>query len=168
MIDSDLRKAVLRLRHDKAMGIRPIARTLGISRNTVREILEQGSDVVPTIEREQLALPYLDEIRDLYHECRGNLVRVHEKLVEAHRGELALPYSTLTAFCRRQGIGVEPPTPKGRYDFEPGKETQQDTSPHDVVVGGRELRLQCASAVLCFSRRHYAQVYPTFESVHAP
>jgi transposase len=162
MIDSDFRQAVLRLRHDKAMGIRPIARALGISRNTVREILEQGSEVVPTIEREQLALPYLEEIRDLYHECRGNLVRVHEKLVEAHRGELALPYSTLTAFCRRQGIGVEPPTPKGRYDFEPGKETQHDTSPHDVVVGGRELRLQCASAVLCFSRRHYAQVYPTF------
>jgi transposase len=162
MIDSDLRKAVLRLRHDKGMGIRPIARALRISRNTVRDVLKLGTDVVPTIEREQRALPLVEAIRDLYHECQGNLVRVHEKLSEERKGEPDLPYSTLTAFCRRQGIGVEPPTPKGRYDFPPGQETQHDTSPHDVVVGGREQRLQCASAVLCFSRRHYAQLYPTF------
>ncbi|MBP7571797.1 MAG: IS21 family transposase [Acidobacteria bacterium] len=162
MIDSDLRRVVLHLRHDKGMGKRAIARALGISRDSVRKILKRGTDQVPAIQREQLAQPHLDEIVELHQECRGNLVRVHEKLAEAHKGEPALPYSTLTAFCRRAGIGVEPPTPKGRYDFAPGQETQHDTSPHDVVLGGREQRLQCASAVLCFSRRQYAQLYPTF------
>jgi len=162
MIDSDLRKVVLHLRHDKGMAKRAIARALDISRESVRKILKHGTDEVPAVEREQLALPHLDEILELYQECRGNLVRVHEKLTEAHQGERELPYSTLTAFCRRQGIGVEPPTPKGRYDFPPGQETQHDTSPHDVVLGGCEQRLQCASAVLCFSRRQYAQLFPTF------
>jgi hypothetical protein len=75
---------------------------------------------------------------------------------------LDVPYSTLTAFCRRRGIGVEPPKPKGRYHFKPGQEIQHDTSPHDVVIGGKQQRVQCASAVLCFSRMLYAQVFPTF------
>jgi len=164
MIDSDLRKAVFRLKDDKGKGKRAIAKALGISRNTVREILNRGTDEVPTIERRQLLLPHLDGILELYHECRGNLVRVHEELTgQGERPvEVELPYSTLTAFCRRQGIGTEPKVPKGRYHFEPGQETQHDTSPHDVVLGGREQRVQCASAVLCFSRLLYAQVFPTF------
>jgi len=30
-------------------------------------------------------------------------------------------YATLTAFCRRHGIGYAPPTPAGQYDFAPGE-----------------------------------------------
>jgi hypothetical protein len=40
---------------------------------------------------------------------------------------------------------------------------QHDTSPHDVVVGKRTRRLQCASLVLCFSRVLFFQVYPRFD-----
>jgi hypothetical protein len=40
---------------------------------------------------------------------------------------------------------------------------QHDTSPHSVVIGGRERLLQCASLVLCFSRMQYAQVFPSFD-----
>ncbi len=160
MIDSDLRKTVLHLRHKKGKGKRAIAKALGISRNTVRQILNKGTDEVPTLERPRLALSHLDEIRELFRECRGNQVRVHEELSARH--QLELSYSTLTGFCRRYGIGTEPPTPKGRYHFEPGEEIQHDTSPHDVVIGGKQRRVQCASAVLCFSRMLYAQVYPTF------
>ncbi|RLB53063.1 MAG: IS21 family transposase [Deltaproteobacteria bacterium] len=39
---------------------------------------------------------------------------------------------------------------------------QHDTFPHDVVVGGRKRRLQCASLVLCFCRMIFMQVYLTF------
>ena len=160
MIDSDLRRTILRLRHDKGWGKRKIAKALGLSRNSVRTILNHGTDVVPPLEREQLASPHLEVIRELYDECEGNLVRVQEEL--AAREKLELPYSTLTGFCRRHGIGVEPPVPKGRYHFEPGQETQHDTSPHDPLIAGRRQRVQCASAVLCFSRDLYAQAYPTF------
>src|SRR5690606_2880534 len=55
-----------------------------------------------------------------------------------------------------------PKLPAGRYEFGPGEEMQHDTSPHDVLVGGKKRRVQCASLVLCYSRRVYAQVYPRF------
>jgi hypothetical protein len=50
----------------------------------------------------------------------------------------------------------------GRYDFAPAEEMQHDTSPHDVEIGGRKQRLQCASLILCYSRRQYAQLYPNW------
>jgi len=160
MIDSDLRRTVLRLRHEKGWAKRKIARALGMSRNSVRKVLNRGTDAVPALEREQLGSPHLEVICELFNECEGNLVRVREEL--AAREQLELPYSTLTGFCRRHGIGVEPKVPKGRYHFEPGQETQHDTSPHDPLIAGKRQRVQCASAVLCFSRELYAQAYPTF------
>lgn len=39
---------------------------------------------------------------------------------------------------------------------------QKDTSPHDVKVGGRVRRLQCAGLVMCFSTMCFAQLYPCF------
>jgi hypothetical protein len=71
-------------------------------------------------------------------------------------------YSTLTGFCRRHGIGVKPKVPAGRYPFDPGREMQKDTSPHDVQVGGKVRRLQCAGLVMCFSTMCFAQLVPHF------
>jgi hypothetical protein len=56
----------------------------------------------------------------------------------------------LTALCRRHGIGRMPAKPAGHYYFEPGEEMQHDTSPHQVVLGGRKRKVQTASAVLCY------------------
>jgi hypothetical protein len=39
---------------------------------------------------------------------------------------------------------------------------QHDTSPHDVMVGGRLRRAQTASLVLCYSRMLFFQIYPRF------
>ena len=159
MLDRDTRAAILRL-HENGLGARPIARALKVSRKSVRKILEQGSAEVPTIFRPQKAEPYLEQVRALYVECSGNIVRVCEELAARHGVELA--YSTLTAFCRRHQIGVEPKQRSGRYHFGPGEEMQHDTSPHSPVVGGRKHRFQCASVVLCYSRMIFAQLYPTF------
>jgi hypothetical protein len=51
----------------------------------------------------------------------------------------------------------------GQYEFAPGEETQHDTSPHDVELGGKKRRVQTASAVLCYSRMLFFQCYPTFQ-----
>ncbi len=77
----------------------------------------------------------------------------------------ALSYPALTAFCRREGIGQESVAPAGSYDhlFEPGAEMQHDTSPHEVIVGGRKCKAQTASAVLCYSRMLFFQIQPTFQ-----
>jgi Mu transposase-like protein len=87
-------------------------------------------------------------------------VRVHEELTA---GGAALSYQALTAFCRRQGIGQTPVVPSGRYHFNPGEEMQHDTSPHDVVVGGKKYKAQTASGVLCYSRLLFFQIYPAFQ-----
>jgi hypothetical protein len=115
---------------------------------------------VPILVRNEKADPYRQEILALLEECKGNLVRVHEELVD---GGAELSYSALTAFCRREGIGEKPKTPQGRYDFAPGQEQQHDTSPHEVKLSGLLHRTQTASSVLCFSRRLFFQMYPTFQ-----
>jgi hypothetical protein len=51
----------------------------------------------------------------------------------------------------------------GRYTFQPGEEAQHDTSPHEVELGGRRLKVQTASAVLGYSRMLFFQIYPTFQ-----
>lgn len=87
-------------------------------------------------------------------------MRVHEELVA---DGAALSYQALTAFCRRQGIGQTPVVPAGRYHFEPGVEMQHDTSPHEVIVDGRKCKAQTASAVLCYSRLLYFEIWPRFQ-----
>jgi transposase len=88
------------------------------------------------------------------------LVRVHEELAASGA---ALSYQALTAFCRRHSIGQPPKTPAGRYHFEPGEELQHDTSVHQLQLGGKQLKAQTASAVLCYSRMLFFQFYPTFQ-----
>ena len=79
---------------------------LGISRLTVRKVLRSKSPEVPALPRPEKAEPYRQQILELLRSCKGNLVRVHEELVA---GGAKLSYQALTAFCRRHGIGQEPP-----------------------------------------------------------
>lgn len=158
MLDKDTRTAILRLRHE-GHGVRAIADTLSISRNAVKRVVRAGTCELPRVERAEIGREHEGRIRDLFVGCKGNLVRVHEELAGAG---VVVAYSTLTAFCRRHRIGVEPKERAGQYLFVPGEEMQHDTSPHDVVLGGKKRRLQCASIVLCFSRMIFARAYPTF------
>lgn len=158
MRDRDTRTAILEL-HKKGHGVRIISRTLEVSRKTIRRVLGSGSADVPSLARAELAEPHEERIRTLFLQCQGNLVRVHEELTAAH---VALSYSTLTAFCRRRGLGQEPKKPAGTYHFDPGQEMQHDTSLHTVLVAEKLRKLQCASLVLCHSRVGYSQVYPVW------
>jgi hypothetical protein len=131
-----------------------------LSRLTVRKVLRSNSTEVPEIHRAEKAEPYRQQILELSIACKGNLVRVHEELLASGA---ALSYPALTAFCRRHGIGQAPVAPAGRYHFDPGVEMQHDTSPHEVEVAGRKYKAQTASAVLCYSRMLFFQIYPTFQ-----
>lgn len=155
MLDLDTRSAILRLRREQH-GVRAIARILGVSRNAVRSVLRSGAAEVPALERDAQLDEHLDKLRALYVECRGNRVRVHEKLAD---DGIEVAYSTLTSFLRRHGIGEKEKVPAGHYHFEPGQEMQHDTSPHVVEVGAEKVTLHCASLVLCYSRLIYAQLY---------
>ncbi|MCC6292174.1 MAG: IS21 family transposase [Bryobacterales bacterium] len=159
MLTQAQRAAILQL-HAQKVPKREIARLLGISRPSVRQVLQANSSAVPKIERAEKAAPFRSQILELLTLCQGNLVRVHEELVA---GGAAFSYPALTAFCRREGIGQEPPVPAGRHEFAPGQEMQHDTSPHTVTVGGRSYKAQTASAVLCYSRMLFFQILPTFQ-----
>jgi len=159
MLSKEQRTTILEL-HAQRVSKGEISRLLGISRLSVRKVLRTGSAEVPEIDRPEKASAYRRQILELLVSCKGNLVRVHEELVIAGA---ELSYPALTAFCRRHGIGQEPIVASGRYHFEPGEELQHDTSPHDVVIGGRKRRVQTASAVLCYSRLLFFQCYPSFQ-----
>src|SRR5476651_122422 len=159
MLSQAQRTSILEL-SAKGVSKHEIAQVLQVSRPTVRKVLRSNSSGVPEIQRPEKAEPYREQILELLHACKGNLVRVHEEL---QAGGAALSYQALTAFCRRQGIGQTPVVPAGRYHFEPGVEMQHDTSPPEVEVGGRKYKAQTASAVLCFSRMLFFQINPTFQ-----
>jgi transposase len=158
MLDHGQRMAILEL-HRKGVSIRNISRAMKVSRKVVRKVLRSGSVEVPRLLRAEKAEPHLEEIRELYRRCQGNLVRVHEELVGAGA---ELSYQALTAFCRRHGIGQEPKVAAGQYHFGPGEEMQHDTSPHTLKMGGVSRLAQTASLVLCYSRMLFFQFYLRF------
>ena len=101
MLNQSTRAAILKL-HEQGHSIRGIARAMELSRGAVRHVLRSATDVVPQLERPEKAMPYREQILELYQRCKGNLVRVYEELVAAGA---QLSYPALTAFCRRQEIG---------------------------------------------------------------
>src|SRR6266851_1439147 len=158
MLSQAQRTTILEL-NAQQVSKREIARVLGISRVAVRKVLRSNSIAIPELQRAEKAEPHRQQILELFDQCQGNLVRVHEELLT---GGVALSYAALTAFCRRHGIGYAPPAPAGQYDFAPSEELQHDTSPHDLELGGKKRRVQTASAVLCYSRMLFFQCYPNF------
>jgi len=159
MLSQAQRTTILEL-HTQGVSQHEIARMLGISRPTVRQVLRSKTIQVPELQRPEKAEPYRQQILELFSACKGNLVRVHEELTASG---VVLSYPALTAFCRRHGIGQSPVVPAGRYDFAPGEEMQHDTSPHEVELGGKKRKVQTAAAVLCYSRMLFFQCYPTFQ-----
>jgi transposase len=159
MLSKSQRMTILEL-HNQGMKIRQIAKALRISRPAVRKVIRSNSSEVPFILRPERAQPHRQRILELYASCNGNLVRVHEELV-AEGAELS--YQALTAFCRRHGIGQVEKKPAGQYCFGPGEEMQHDTSPHQVILGGKRRSVQTASAVLCYSRMLFFQFFPRFQ-----
>lgn len=118
-----------------------------------------GTTQVPEIVRPEIAEPFRDQILEQFAECKGNLVRVHEELVGQG---LDLSYPGLTAFCRRHGLFKEPAPPVGEYTFPPGKEMQQDTSPHQANIAARLEKVETSTLVLPYSHLLFFQHYPTF------
>jgi transposase len=158
VLDQSTRAAILKLR-EQGHSIRGIARAVKCSRGAVREVLRSATERVPLLVRPEKATPYRDQILELYTRCKGNLIRVHEELAASGA---QFSYQALTAFCRRQGIGHEPPRPVGEYLFHPGQEMQHDTSPHRAEIGGQRRPVQTASLVCGYSRLLFFQFSPTF------
>jgi len=160
MIETDKRKAVFLL-HQEGQPAREIARLLGLSRNTVRAIIQQGGAAPPP--RPRADKRPLDEelLRRLYQECQGHIARVHEKLVEEKGVRVA--YSTLTQRLRELGISDPPKARCQQVPDEPGAEMQHDTSVYQVELAGRRVKLIASLIYLRYSKRRYLKFYRAFD-----
>jgi transposase len=161
MVSEEIRQAITTL-YGKGMKIRQIARSLSISRNTVRGVLQgdrKGESRSGSVFDKDLPL-----IGETYHICQGNAVRVQEILEEQG---LEIPYSTLTRLVRKIGLRETKKRKSGSYDFEPGEEMQHDTSPHKLSLNGKTVTAQCAALVLAYSRKLFIKYYPCFTRFEA-
>jgi transposase len=159
MIATDKRKAIFLL-HQEGMPASEIARKLGVSRNTVRDIIQQGGVRPPRVRTDKKRL---DEelLRRLYHQCQGRVVRVHEKLMEEEG--IAVCYPTLTQMLRELGISTPQKVRCQRVPDEPGLEMQHDTSLYQVELAGRRTKLVASLIYLRYSKRRYLEFYRAFD-----
>ena len=153
MIDEATRTTILKLK-EQGHSLRKIAKSVGVSRDTVAKVIASGVSTVPRLTRALRVEPHRDQLLELYARYQGHLVRVHEELTKSG---VRLSYPALTAFCRKHEIGKAPAPPAGRYTFERGQEMQHDTSPHYASIGGKKTKVQTASLVLCYSRMIFFQ-----------
>jgi transposase len=160
MITEETRQAIMSLR-ERGVPLRQISEILKISRNTVKRVI-RGTWRVP-----QRHSPYdelLPLVREAFTATKGNVVRVREILEgQGHN----VPYSTLTRIVRDLDLREDRQKRAGAYTFGPGEEMQHDTSPHQVIIGEKKVKAQCAGLVLAYSRKLFIQYYPAFTRFEA-
>jgi len=161
MIPYEIHEAILVLK-EQGRALREISRALKVSRNTVRRALRQPEPRPLQAHPERQAI--IEKLPELYRRCKGNGVRIGEILKDEYDIEVA--YSTLTSLLRKQELR-EPKRRSGIYHFEPGQETQHDTSAHRLELGDKPVTAQCASLVLAYSRMLFFEYYPAFTRFEA-
>src|SRR3990170_450007 len=132
MIEADKRQAMFLL-HQEGMSRREMARRFGVSRNTVRAVIENQGQMLAATRRDKIQID-ADLLGRLYQECDGWIQRVHEKLLEEEG--IAVKYSTLTRLLRQLGIGRPQESRCDRVPDQPGAEMQHDTSVYQIKLAG--------------------------------
>jgi transposase len=158
MIEPEKRKAIFLL-YQQGVGMRKIARQLGVSRNTVRAIITAGGEVPATVREDKIRIdPEL--LERLHGECNGFVQRVHERLVEEEG--IDVKYSTLTRMLRELGISGKRKARCERVPDVPGAEMQHDTSPYVVSLGDARVKVVASLLYLRYSKRRYLKLYRRF------
>jgi transposase len=154
---------------DKGKSIREIARTLHLSRNTVRRILRSGETAF-SYEREVQPRPKLgawaDELNRLLSANakaptreRLTLIRVYEELrALGYEGG----YDAVRRYSRRWGAQHASATAEAYIPltFAPGEAYQFDWSHEIVVMDGVTTTVKVAHVRLCHSRMMFVRAYP--------
>jgi len=105
-------------------------------------------------------------LREVFKRSEGNAVRVQE-ILQSEYGH-TIPYSTLTRIVRDLDLRDDNKKRRsGIYEFGPGQEMQHDTSPHQVLMGEKKVKAQCAGLVLAYSRKLFIQYSPAFTRFEA-
>jgi transposase len=154
-----IKEQLIRELYKNGVSKRAIARQLGIARDTVKKVLAVDNIRMPA-GRDSRYEHHIDQIRELFTLCTGNVVRVQEEL--ASRYNIDIPYQTLTWLVRKYEMRAPVKQRAGRYHRVPGGEMQHDTSPHKIKIGNRVVTAQCSALTLAYSRMLFVQYYPRF------
>lgn len=100
MLAKPTRTAILRLSAE-GHGSRRIASLLSVARDSVRRVVQIATDEPPKPNRPSTADPHRNAIEQLLIDFDGNISKARHALCE--RG-VQLPYSTMSAFCRRNDL----------------------------------------------------------------
>ena len=117
----------IRILHEQGLGIRAIARELGVSRNTVREYLRSDKPPVysPREQRGSKLDPYKSYIKERVEAARPNWIPATVIDREIRR----LGYQGCIRLVRYYLAALKPttdPEPVVRFDTEPGRQMQVD------------------------------------------
>lgn len=147
--------------HRRGWSYRRIAKTVGVSRNTVKAIVErverarqQGHSALPQrVLRPSMLDDYQEQIDDLVDRY-PDITAV--RLLEELRGKGFTGGYTIV----RERLRAVRPRPKRkpvqRFETGPGKQGQQDWSPYTIdFTETGPAKVQCFSFILAFSRRQY-------------
>ena len=158
MIEPDKRKAIYCL-HNEGMGIREIASHLGISRNTVKTIIDLKGNISDLPRKDKIEIDQ-ELLQRLYEECDGRVQRIHEKLSEEEG--IKVGYSTLTSMIRELDFGRSQKRRCDRVPDEPGAEMQHDTSTYTIKIGGKQVRVIGSLLYFRYSKIRYLKFYRSF------
>jgi hypothetical protein len=162
MITKESQQAIISLRQ-RGVDIRRISDILKISRTTVKRVLR--GEWQDTLQRQSSYEDISDIVREAFASTEGNVVRIQEILESKY--DRKVPYSTLTRIVRDLDLRQDRQKRSGAYTFGPGEEMQHDTSPHQVLMGGKKVKAQCAGLVLAYSKKLFIQYYPAFTRFEA-
>jgi transposase len=146
---------------DKGHGSRYIARTLGLSRTTVRRYLKVGTWAPRALVHRTSVLDGLDGwLRTTFVAHHGNAAVVHQQLKKEHGIEVTLravqkavaPFRRHLAICAKATVRFETPA---------ARQLQADFGERRVVIAGLSQRVHFAVLTLGFSRRCYVQAFAT-------
>jgi transposase len=158
MIEAGKRKAVVLL-HENGMTEREIAERLGISRDSVRRIIDQGGELQLNRRKDRKQIdPEL--LHSLYAECQGWVQRVHEKLKDQG---ISIGYSTLSRMVQEQGLGKSQDERSNRVPDQAGAEIQHDTSPYRVKIAGVPTSVVASLLYYRYSKQRYLKFYRSFK-----
>lgn len=158
----------IRYLHAQGVGVRTIAKRLGLARNTVRQAIR--ADTVPDHARakrpNKQLLPFAEQIATMYFTQQFIGSRILRELRQlGYRGGPTALYTYLAA------LKAERATPRAteRFETAPGEQAQFDWSPYLVPLGDTVRRVVVFGLILGYSRRkcYLASLDETQASVFA-
>lgn len=137
----------------KGIGIKRIAKTLGISKNTVRKYLRsQSPPVFHPRAYTSIIDPYVDMIKQMIK--KGYIgTRIHEELkVSGFTGSLSTVHRLIREIQKEEIRSSKITT---RYETPPGHQMQYDWKEWTITVDDKPKKIYIHEAILSYSRKKY-------------